>query len=306
MTLARASAEPPLAVGILTASAIGCTALAAVRASRGVVRRLADSGGSAFWAAGDEVVWLTSKEPLPHPRAIALSAALPSDASEGLLSLDRSTVWRPSLPVSSKESVSALVARARTLATALLSLERPRGLGVLLAGGTPDFPLAHAGEGLARFADAARAGDPDEIARAAGALIGLGPGLTPSGDDYLAGISFATRLLAAADPGLSPRGRTIRHAIRRAIQGRTNRVSASLLRDATDGLGFRAMHELCDALAAGHSGAAERAARGLAAIGHSSGWDLLVGLVAGLKAPPSRSPRRSKSGIALAPRLASC
>ena len=289
MSLARAPAAAPPAVGIETASAIGCTALAALRASRGVVHRLADSGGSAFWAAGDDVVWLTSKEPLPHPRAIVLSAPFPSGASEAVLSIDRSTVWRPSLPVSTKESASALAARARTLATALLSLERPRGLGVLLAGGTPDFPLAHAGEGLARFADAARAEDPDEIARAAGALIGLGPGLTPSGDDYLAGVSFAARLLAAAEPSLGPRGRTIRQAIRQAIQGRTNRVSASLLRDATDGLGFRAMHELCDALAAGDSGAAERAARGLAAIGHSSGWDLLVGLAAGLEGPSSRS-----------------
>ena len=275
--------------GSAAAAAIGCTALAALRASRGVVHRLADSGDSSFWAAGDEVVWLTSKGPLPHPRAIVLSAPFPSGASEAVLSIDRSTVWRPSLPVSTKESVSTLAASARSLAMELSSLERPRGLGVLLAGGTPDFPLAHAGEGLARFADAARAEDPDEIARAAGALIGLGPGLTPSGDDYLAGVSFATRLLAAAEPSLSPRGRTIRQAIRQAIQGRTNRVSASLLRDATDGLGFRAMHELCDALAAGDSGAAERAARGLAAIGHSSGWDLLVGLAAGLEGPSSRS-----------------
>ncbi len=272
---------------IKTASAIGCTALAALGASRGVVRRLADSGGSAFWAAGCEVVWLASKGPLPHPRAILLSAALPSGASEVVLSVDRLTAWRPILPVSTKETVSSLAARARTRATKLLSLERPRGLGVLLARGTPDFPLARAGEGLARFAEAARAGDADEIARAAGVLIGLGPGLTPSGDDYLAGVSFATRLLAAADPSLSPRGRTIRQGIRQAIQGRTNRVSASLLRDATDGLGFRAMHELCDALAAGQSGAAERAARGLAAIGHSSGWDLLVGLLVGLNAPSS-------------------
>ena len=128
-----------------TASAIGCTALAALGTSRGVVRRLADSGGSAFWAAGCEVVWLTSKEPLPHPRAIVLSAALPRGASEAVLSVDRLTAWRPALPVSTKESVSALAGRAHALATALLSLERPRGLGVLLAGGTPDFPLAHAG-----------------------------------------------------------------------------------------------------------------------------------------------------------------
>ena len=277
--MAEASAPHPAGLAPWTVRAVGCTALATLRASRGVVRRLP---GSSFWAAGDDVVWLARREPLSHPRAFTLAAPWPGPWDEGVLALEQAIVWRPALPRAAEASLAELGSTAESLAAALPALEAPRGLGLFLGGGTPDFPLGNARAHMARVAQAACGGDMDGVAAAIAGLIGLGAGLTPSGDDFLAGIAFATRLGEAAYAGARPHGQAIRDAIRAAASLRTNRVSAALLRDATQGFGFRAMHELSAALAARRDEDAVQAARRLSAIGHSSGWDLLVGLLAGL------------------------
>ena len=238
--------------------------------------------GSSFWAAGDDLVWLASKEPLSHPRAFALVPPWPGSWNEGVLALEQAMVWRPSLPRTTEASLAELGRAAEALAAAVPELEAPRGLGLLLGGGTPDFPLGNARAHMVRVAQMVSGGDMDGLAAAIAGLIGLGAGLTPSGDDFLAGIAFATRLGEAAQAGLRPHGQAIREAIRKAIPQKTNRVSAALLSDATQGFGFRAMHELSAALAARRDGEALEAARRLTALGHSSGWDLLVGLLAGL------------------------
>jgi hypothetical protein len=201
---------------------------------------------------------------------------------EGVLAIEQVIAWRPTLPRSAEASLAELGVAAEVLAASLPALEAPRGLGLLLSGAAPDFPLGNARTHMARVAQAARGGDMDGLAAAIAGLVGLGAGLTPSGDDFLAGIAFATWLGEAADAGLRQRGPAIREAIRAAIPERTNRVSAALLGDATQGFGFRAMHELSAALAARCEGEALQAARQLTVIGHSSGWDLLVGLLAGL------------------------
>ena len=238
--------------------------------------------GSSFWAAGEDVVWLASREPLSHPRAFTLAAPWPGPWVEGVLALEQAVVWRPALPETAAADPAELGRAAEALAAALPALEAPRGLGLLLSGGTPDFPPGTARAHMVRVAEAACSGDMDGLAAAIAGLIGLGAGLTPSGDDFLAGIAFATWLGEAAATGMRPRGQAIRDAIRKAIPQKTNRVSAALLSDATQGFGFLAMHELCAALAARRDGDALQAARRLTALGHSSGWDLLVGLLAGL------------------------
>jgi len=238
--------------------------------------------GSSFWAAGEDVVWLASREPLSHPRAFTLAAPWPGPCDEGVLALEEAVVWRPALPRTTAASLAELGRAAEALAASVAALEAPHGLGLLLRDGTPDFPLVNARARMRRVAQVACGGDTDGLAAAITGLVGLGAGLTPSGDDFLAGIAFATRLVEAAAAGMRPRGQAIREAIRTAIPQKTNRVSAALLSDATQGFGFRAMHELSAALAARRDGDALQAARRLTALGHSSGWDLLVGLLAGL------------------------
>jgi hypothetical protein len=276
------SSEDLLSRALPAPLAIGRKAWLALAASEGVIRRPAGMRESAYLEAGGDIVWAADGGTVSHPRAIVLSGPVPSDWTGGRLSLQGLAPWTPALPSTVDGGLSALRGGARALSQAIVAAERPRGLGTLLAGSGPDFPLAGARPLAEALAEAVREGAVESVGRAAHALVGLGPGLTPSGDDYVAGMLFAMRLLAAADPSLAPREAAIRAAILRTVPGRTNRISAALLTDAAEGLGFARMHALCDALAAGQAAAALDAARQLSMIGHSSGWDLLTGLIAGI------------------------
>jgi hypothetical protein len=103
-------------------------------------------------------------------------------------------------------------------------------------------------------------------------LLGAGPGLTPSGDDFLAGALVTAH--ATADPRLA----TWRRGTRKALATRrTTAVSRALLHHALDGY---ATPELADALTAlctgrGRDAAVDR----LLAVGHTSGAALLAGLL---------------------------
>jgi hypothetical protein len=112
-------------------------------------------------------------------------------------------------------------------------------------------------------------------AKAVRDLVGLGPGLTPSGDDFLIGA------LAALD-GLN---QTNMHAtLGRAIvaaAGRTSPLSASFLRAATAGHVGEKLHTMVAALIGGNADASIAAAE---RIGHTSGWDALAGAVVAVQA----------------------
>lgn len=123
-------------------------------------------------------------------------------------------------------------------------------------------------------------GDP---APAVGALVGAGQGLTPGGDDVLCGLLLGLRLAGQLD------------AVARlwaAVRGRlggTTTLSAALLTEAADGYAVPPVVRLASALARGDSSAAVGAAGGVAAVGHSSGRDLLAGLVGALEACASEA-----------------
>jgi len=109
-------------------------------------------------------------------------------------------------------------------------------------------------------------------------LIGLGPGLTPSGDDLILGA-----LVALAGLGFHAARDTLWQACREQL-GRTNDISAAHLRSAALGCGAAALHA---ALHATMSGRAELIAPALAAvsrIGHSSGRDAFAGVLIVLRA----------------------
>jgi hypothetical protein len=110
-------------------------------------------------------------------------------------------------------------------------------------------------------------------------LHGLGFGLTPSGDDFLAGFLLGLRALEmAAGRDLAPQRRAIREAARSA-----NPFSETLLRSALEGRCYHAAGALIRALFEGTEADVLSHARGLFAIGASSGADLAVGLLFALK-----------------------
>ncbi|MBU8579316.1 DUF2877 domain-containing protein [Brevibacterium luteolum] len=115
----------------------------------------------------------------------------------------------------------------------------------------------------------------EALAERVAALIGRGPGLTPSGDDVLSGIALALRwqsawrALAQLRAALTPQ------------LAATTAISASLLEAALDGWCTTAVTR---ALVAAQAGDLPAFAEHLGAIGHTSGYDLGAGVVATCRA----------------------
>ncbi len=110
-------------------------------------------------------------------------------------------------------------------------------------------------------------------------LIGLGPGLTPSGDDFLGGALVALRTLkldTAAD-GLAA-------WIKRHAPALTNNISLAHLSAACDGEALGPVHRGLNAILDGSGGdEIETILADLDAVGHSSGWDAFSGVLAVLE-----------------------
>lgn len=120
--------------------------------------------------------------------------------------------------------------------------------------------------------------DPGAALAPARSLLGAGGGLTPSGDDLVGGALFGRRLVAPRDG----RWTSLAAQLRRDIRKRSHAISAALFAEISAGRSFAPLHDMADALAADNSVAALAAARKLAAIGHSSGWDMLAGFALGI------------------------
>jgi len=118
---------------------------------------------------------------------------------------------------------------------------------------------------------------PVPVGGSVGDLLGLGPGLTPAGDDVLAG------LLVALQSNDDLR-RLVADDVSRLAPMRTTALSAALLRHAAAGTAVTAVLDLADALA-GHGdddGLVEALAR-LLVVGSSSGTALAHGLLRGAR-----------------------
>lgn len=114
-------------------------------------------------------------------------------------------------------------------------------------------------------AAAVRSGD---LASACRLLEGRGGGLTPTGDDALAGIM----LVAAADRARRPALRQL------ARQARTSDLSRAFLEWSARGSSIQPAHDVLEAAASGDRTGLARAAETLARVGASSGRALLTGM----------------------------
>ena len=110
----------------------------------------------------------------------------------------------------------------------------------------------------------------DALRTVARALGGLGPGLTPAGDDALSGILFAFRALGG--PSVEPALLAVARSVR------TSDLAAGVLEAAATGGHIEPVHDLVVAAAAADAAAAAKAARELEGFGASSGADVAYGL----------------------------
>ena len=127
------------------------------------------------------------------------------------------------------------------------------------------------------------------LADRVGALVGAGPGLTPSGDDVLCGVLLGLHLHAHSSPALVAE---LWPAVEPRLAATTS-LSAALLREAAEGYAAEPVTRLLECLATpatqGDAAPLREAVRAVLAIGHTSGADLLGGLAGCLDALSSPS-----------------
>ena len=109
-------------------------------------------------------------------------------------------------------------------------------------------------------------------------LLGLGPGLTPSGDDFLAGALIALRFLRLNDALGS-----LWSIIASVMDERTHPISRSHLRAAAQGYCAPSVEAALRCLTEGDLLNLPAAVNGVTKLGHTSGWDILTGIVVALQ-----------------------
>jgi hypothetical protein len=163
----------------------------------------------------------------------------------------------------------------------------PAGFLLWLCGQDLPFPMQAAQARLHALRAALGSQDLQAFEAAALRLLGLGHGLTPSGDDFLGAVLFTLR--HAPMRAWQPHMPGLHQRLAAAAAQATNPISAALLQDLMAGSSYRALHELLDALNQGDCESVAAAARALLTVGASSGADMLAGVLLALQ-PPDPTP----------------
>ena len=196
-------------------------------------------------------------------------AVLHIDESRLELRFDRVAAWRAQLPEYPGDD-----ARLRSN---LAAVQARLGADALLE------PSSRA------IADALHRRDIEGVRTHARALLGLGPGLTPSGDDFLVGL-FAVLNLANG-PGHRLRG--ICDEVVADAEARTHAISVAALREAARGRVRERIQVLLRELVGGRPQPLLEALTRVLAIGATSGRDIVAGIVCGLAASVQSVKRAS-------------
>lgn len=219
--------------------------------------------------AGGDVVAVLTRDAVRLPLGLRLSTHSADDP------LDR---WTGSVLVGSScvETTGRTVRLSRVVSVSAPPNARPEPRAVAhaadrLSGLVPLEPVP-------RLLDAL-AGDRDEAEAVVARLLGLGPGLTPSGDDALAGF-----LVGAWSFGLA--ADRLRTVVLEAASAATTELSAALLRCATRGESIPQVSALVRALSgrADFESLVDAALGELGRVGHTSGAALAAGVVAAAQA----------------------
>lgn len=190
--------------------------------------------------------------------------------------LDGATAWDPVLRRIDRTAHDALDGHLQAL-TDLIAGEAPAGglarvsverAGVVLTPLERSASLA-----LTNLSTGLRGADRSLVARGAHTLAGLGPGLTPSGDDVLVGCLLALAALPDVD------GMSVREAIASSARHRTTHISTAYLDVAARGEGSEAWHHLVAAMSTSDAARVVGTARQVLAVGETSGSDMLGGFV---------------------------
>lgn len=156
-------------------------------------------------------------------------------------------------------------------------------------------------EHTAALVNAVRASDGPRLRESVRGLLGLGPGLTPSGDDALAGLMVAAALTAKALACPARIFGKIGEIVVQETSGATTDLSGEFLRYAAQGEGNAVNEEVIGSILQGREESIVFAVAKLMGFGASSGvdqlWGILVGVRLGLLPPdPTQPPSLSLIG----------
>ncbi len=170
-------------------------------------------------------------------------------------------------------------------------IKKPPGNPLPTSSSTAELVLKHARPVLNEIVLACLSSDFSRTLLLGEELIGLGEGLTPSGDDFIGGLLFSSLIIQKLYPQRDAEGHTQSQGfalpdVERFIENsrkRTNLISYTILKDLAAGHAPDTLHHFINALLSdGHLESAYEYGFELVQIGHSTGWDLLTGVWLGL------------------------
>jgi hypothetical protein len=260
---------------------------------------------------GDEILWIAQDSLPVQRRCILTSFPLRSicpgqpfsmgshslQVGESLLvELNQAVEWRPStVGPRTAAPLPNVMAGMRGLVGTLQVLGSVDGLGeaiVLISAvgddrAIPPLPMgslvARAASSIQDLARACMMQDITQVALIGRELVGLGPGLTPSGDDFLGGLLFAVCSLKKAYPGKFQWEEEPFIELIAWARTRTHPISHAILNDLAHGHGPEPLHDLVSGLLKSED--LDRVMRSvirLLNIGQTSGWDILAGVLTGM------------------------
>ncbi len=261
----------------------------------------------------DELLWLVTENIPMHRRGIQICGDLPNVSTDSSFSvrgrhlvfgneidldLRPAPIWKsPSPNLDELIRFEELPDRLRTVSYLFDDFPSPSGFGWFLAEITKNTmgnPLPGAlrdfGPGQRHLRSAINeiilawiTNDFPHILRTAEDLIGLGEGLTPSGDDFIGGLLFSSYVLQ--DIYSQYEGFTISDVelFLDNSRNQTNLISYSILKDLTAGHAFATLHRFINAILTDQPlESIDNLGLELVGIGHSTGWDLLTGVWTGI------------------------
>jgi hypothetical protein len=217
-------------------------------------------------------------------RLVKLSPVGMSIDNSAIISTKGVRSWQPQKgPSWSKNSLISGLGTLENLAQAKVPAE---GLGLFLFDCTERFPASEVSRAalnsirvlknwLKKNFEFQMPITPDKEAVAA--LLGLGPGLTPSGDDFLGGMLIALHVC-----GENSVQKQLYTQVESFLDS-TGPVSSAHLKAASLGEGSQSLHQILNMLLEGNETQLELGIDAINQIGHTSGWDALAGVAVVLR-----------------------
>jgi hypothetical protein len=289
---------------------IGNTAFRSLAAG-GCGRVLAGFSRAAYLVTEQaEIFWLASEDTPMHPRGMRIAGPFPKLAAGEQFFIENKCIriasnfkvdfgdapaWTvPAIPPETALAIEKVPLRVMRLFSNRSDLSQASGFGRLipkilsLASGQPDEEaeidpvLALAWPGVHEIANACLGGDMPGLWQEAETLVGLGAGLTPSGDDFLGGLLFCINTIQRLYPGFIYLDSSEQALFIESARKRTHLISFTLLKDSANGRAVESLHEWIHSILSDPPPEANCPGSCLTQIGHSTGWDLLAGALTGL------------------------